>query len=154
MKSSVSVIAILISSLIFSSCSKKEILNKYVNKESATVNGSAFTSTNTNADVNAISGAQQLTIDGTSATGERITIAINNFTGAAGSFTINGGSGTAIGAYSAGGSSDVIATSGTVTVISADNSSFTNGVVYSGTFDFTAPGYTVTAGSFSVFIHS
>jgi hypothetical protein len=154
MKSFRSFIVLFTGIIMLSSCSKKnkEIVNTYVNKESATINGAAFVSASTNADVNTVSSYKQLTIDGTSASGDRITIAINNFTGAAGSFSMSGAGADAIGAISvANSTTDVIATSGTA-VITGGDTSFPGGVVYSGTFNFTATGYDVTGGSFSVWV--
>lgn len=159
MKFTLSLIFIFISSVIFSSCDKqqqKAIINAYVNTESATVNGAAFKSTDTNADKNATGTSSQLTIDGTSASGQRITIAINNFTGATGTFSMSGAGSAAIGAFNTGasGAADIVATSGQVVIVSADTTTYANGVVYTGTFSFTVNGYAVTNGTFSVFVLS
>lgn len=144
---------LLLFSSVFFSCDKaQEAVNTYLNALSATVNGSAFTSTNTNAAKNPTNGATQLTIDGTASNGQRITVAINNYTGANGTFAVGSGAGKAICAFNAGTSSDVIATTGTVVITNIDNSQYTNGPVVSGTFSFTAGTYTVTNGNFSVFV--
>jgi hypothetical protein len=131
-------------------------VNTYVNKMSASVNGNAFTSDKTNAAANALNGATQLTIDGTSSSGQRITIAINNFNASTGTFSINGGSGAAFGAFNTGasGSSDIIASSGQVVISTVNKTSNTDGIVYTGTFNFTASNQVVTSGTFSVFVHS
>lgn len=144
---------LLVFSCVFFSCDKaQEAVNTYINSLSATVNGSAFTSTNTNAAKNAITGGTQLTIDGTASNGQRITVAINGYTGATGSFAVGSGTGKSICAFNAGTSSDVIATTGTAIITNIDNSQYTNGPVVSGTFSFTAGTYTVTNGTFSVFV--
>jgi hypothetical protein len=142
-------VVLLFSSFFFGCKKAQEAVNAYVNSLSATVNGSAFTSTNTNAARNPSNGATQVTIDATASNGQRVAIAINNYTGATGTFPVGSGS---ICGFNAGTASDVIATNGVVAITNIDNSKYTNGPVVSGAFSFTAGAYTVTNGTFSVFV--
>jgi hypothetical protein len=68
-----------------------------MNKMTATVNTSTFTATNVNPQKN----GNQLTITGSYGT-KVLTVAIPNYTGATGTFSVNGSSGTAIAAYNGG----------------------------------------------------
>ena len=141
---------------LFSSCDKaKEAATEFVNVLSANVNGIAFNNAHTtNAARNTMTnGTYQLTITSTSTTGQMITIAVNNYTGAAGTFTVNGTS--AIGAYNTGiaGSADLIGNSGQVIITSVDSNTAPNASIIYGTFSFTTNGgYSITAGTFGVVV--
>jgi hypothetical protein len=154
----VSILAVLFLAVIFSSCGKdKELVNTYVNSLSATVtntttsNTTSFTASNTNAAKN----GSQLTIDGSNGN-QRITIAINNWTGATGTYSIGSTGNPNIAAYNTGvsGSADVIGTSGNIIVTNVDNTTYTNGPVITATFNFTAGAYNISSGSFKVFVHN
>jgi hypothetical protein len=142
-------VLLLFSSVLFSCDKAQEAVNTYINSLNATVDGSAFTSSNTNAAKNPFNGAIQLKIDGTASNSQRVTVVINNYTGATNTFPVGSGS---ICAFNAGTSSDVVATNGIVAITKIDNSQYTNGPVVSGTFSFTAGTFTVTNGNFSVFV--
>lgn len=140
-------------SLLFA-CSKsdtQDFYNNYANKLTATVNGSAFTATNTNPQKT----GPQLTVTATAGS-QMVTVAVKNYTASTGSFTVNGGSGTAIAAYNPGGGADFIGTSGTVTITKVDATTYKGGSVIEGTFSFDAVSgsttHHVTSGNFSVFL--
>jgi hypothetical protein len=143
-----------------SSCDKKtaqDLVNSYVNSLSATVtnastSGSAsFTASSTNATKN----GSQLTIDGNNGN-QRITIAINNWAGNTGTYSIGTTGNPNIAAYNTGasGAADIIGTSGNIIVTNVDNTSYTNGSVITASFNFTAGSYSISSGSFKVFVHS
>jgi hypothetical protein len=145
---------------LFYSCDKKtqqDIVNTYVNSLSATVtntstsSNSSFTASNTNASKN----GSQLTIDGSNGS-QRITIAINNWTGTTGTYSIGSTGNPNIAAYNTGnsGSADIIGTSGNIIVTNVDNTTYGNGSVITATFNFTAGTYNISSGSFKVFLHS
>lgn len=158
-KISIYFFSVVLLSTLFSSCTKKDaqnVINTYINSMSATVNGSAFTSANTNGAVNQAGTGYQLTIDGTASNGQRITVAVNNFTGSTGTFNIGNG-GTGIGAFNTGvsGSADLIASSGQVVITAIDRTNYNGFQRIDGTFSFVTSGttvYTVTAGTFTVYV--
>lgn len=143
---------------VFSSCDKKtqkDIVNKYVNSLSATVtntstgSNTSFTASNTNAAKN----GSQLTIDGANGN-QRITLAINNWTGNTGTYSLGATGNPNIAAYNTGvgSSSDIIATSGNIVVTNVDNNTYTNGPVITASFNFVAGNYSISSGAFKVFV--
>jgi hypothetical protein len=155
MKTLMSICLLTATILTLSSCNKKDaqdFYNTYSNKMTATVNTSTFTATNVNPQKN----GNQLTITGSDGT-KVLTVAIPNYTGAIGTFSVNGSSGTAIAAYNGGtGGGDAIGTSGTVTITKVDATTYSGGSVIEASFNFNATSgsttYNVTAGTFSVFL--
>jgi|GEM_PF-2919123 len=156
MKKIFSILSVVASSIVFFSCQKAALaLNPRQDTMTASINGTIFTSTDTNGAINIVSGGQQLSFNGKSASGQYITIAINNFDPMNGtSWTIEGGSGTAIGAYNTGvtGASDIIGTKGKAQLNGVNNTTYPDAVVYTGSFNFTAGTNIITSGEFSIIV--
>lgn len=159
-KISTLVLGIFLFSFTFFSCSKKDqqdIVNKYVNSLSATVTNTStsanasFSASNTNAAKN----GSQLTIDGANGN-QRITLAINNWTGSTGTYSLGATGNPNIAAYNTGvgSASDIIATSGNIVITDVDNNTYTNGPVITASFNFVASNYTISSGAFKVFVHN